>query len=525
MIKKEKILIVTTNLRRDRTKGRIRDPMQPINSLHIGSLLDQARYSLTLYHEYLHGPIEPETYEGVAIVFLSGLQADFDRMRQLSFFFRAQGAVVVAGGNICSLYPDFAGRFFDSVCVGGVENVIDFIKDYEKGNYKKIYYSPTSRIRPYSLDHSLLAKNNINSQLHLIEASRGCDFQCKFCVIPAEGVNYAPYGVDKVAEAIENSLANSPFMSVRNLYPIVWFLDNNFSGDREYMKAVCEMLLKNKRVCSWGALVTQNILKDRELVRFLRRCKCRALFTGLESIDTVILKNLNKSQNLSRENSLIEDIRYAERQGICILYGYLFDPRYSTVREMKSQLDTLINTPGLPLPTYFSFVSPLLGTRLFNESIAGGDLRPGLQLRDMEGEAIAFNSLADKIEDVADFARIINSNLGSVVSPWRVVKSTLKRIKSSKTINPFFWYVYFSGNFRAFQLAGAYRDGDSRTYIAGEDKLDPQYSEYPENITDDEWRMYFEPIEIIDKQGETADWLKAYVSEDEHHLPRDQLKN
>ncbi len=525
MAKKENILIVTTNFRRDRTKGFSKDPMQPINSLHIASLLDQSKYSLTLYHEYLHGPIDPQKYKDVQLVFLSGLQADFDRMRQLSYFFGEQGAMVIAGGNICTLYPDFASRFFDCVCVGGVENVLDVMKDYENGGCKRIYYSPPDKIRPYSIDHSLLPKNNINSHLHLIEASRGCSFQCKFCVIPAEGASHATYGVERLAETIEDSIATSPKFSVRNGYPIVWFVDNNFSDDRDYLKSVCELLLKNKRVRAWGALVTQNILRDRKLVRFLRRCKCRALFTGLESIDTKILKTLNKTQNISRKNTLIDDVRYAEQQGICILYGYLFDPRYSTIRQMKDQLATLVNTPGLPLPTYFSFVSPLLGTGLFSESLSKGDLRPGLQLRDLEGETIAFNTLADDVADVAEFARALNCNLGSLVRPVKVVQSTLKRIWSSKTMNPFFWYVYFTGNFRAFQLSSGYRDGNSRTYIAGADKLDPQYHEYPKDLTEDQWQKYFKPVEVVDNKGQLSSWLRPYVVEKEGVVSTAQLKN
>src|SRR5215468_8592460 len=98
-----RVLIVSTHLRPDRTKRRSRHYLQPIAGLHIASQIDQRQFHVRLYHEDWHGPYDtnnPETYD---LVFLTGLQADFDRMRQLSYHFQRNGAVVVAGGSICSL--------------------------------------------------------------------------------------------------------------------------------------------------------------------------------------------------------------------------------------------------------------------------------------------------------------------------------------------------------------------------------------------------------------------------------------
>ena len=59
-----------------------------------------------------HGPYDTGTLAPgrFAIVFLTGLQMDFDRMRQLSYFFRRAGSLVVAGGSICTLFPEFARK-------------------------------------------------------------------------------------------------------------------------------------------------------------------------------------------------------------------------------------------------------------------------------------------------------------------------------------------------------------------------------------------------------------------------------
>jgi len=70
-------------------------------------------------------------------------------MRQLSFCFRRSGAVVVAGGSICTSFPEFASQFFDSVCAGGVDSVPAVVADFLNGSLKAIYRSPIAQISSY----------------------------------------------------------------------------------------------------------------------------------------------------------------------------------------------------------------------------------------------------------------------------------------------------------------------------------------------------------------------------------------
>ena len=114
-IRRWKVLVVCAHLRPGRTKGSTRYLMQPISGLHVASRIDKRYFDTDLYHEDWHGPFDTTRAAGYDLVFLSGLQPDFDRMRQLSYFFRRSGAKVVAGGSICTLFPEFASQFFDAV--------------------------------------------------------------------------------------------------------------------------------------------------------------------------------------------------------------------------------------------------------------------------------------------------------------------------------------------------------------------------------------------------------------------------
>jgi hypothetical protein len=178
-----------------------------------------------------HGAFGPTDAGQYDIVFLTGLQKDFDRMRQLSFHFRRTGVITVAGGNICSMFPEFASRFFDVVCAGGVDATAAVMRDFERRALQPIYRHPPEQISSYRRDHRLLAQSRIRRPVHVIEASRGCNFKCDFCVIAAERARNATYGVDAVMEAIRDSIAAAPRSSAKRLYPVVWFLDNDFANN------------------------------------------------------------------------------------------------------------------------------------------------------------------------------------------------------------------------------------------------------------------------------------------------------
>src|SRR5574337_1902425 len=107
-------LVICAHLRPCRNKLKSKYLMQPIGGLHIASLLDRGRFEVRLHHEDWHGPFDTSRPVEADIVFLTGLQVDFDRMRQLAFFCKKSGATVVAGGSVCTVFPDFAARFFDA---------------------------------------------------------------------------------------------------------------------------------------------------------------------------------------------------------------------------------------------------------------------------------------------------------------------------------------------------------------------------------------------------------------------------
>jgi hypothetical protein len=503
-------LVICAHLRPGRDKRRTRYFMQPISGLHIGSLIDPRHFDVRLHHEDWHGPFDPARCAGYDLVFLSGLQPDFDRMRQLSYFFRRRGTIVVAGGSICTSFPEFATRFFDVVCAGGVDSVREVVADYLLGSLKPIYRSPADRISSYPLDHSLLAKSGINPLFHLMETSRGCSFKCSFCVVPTEVGVHARYDLATLAAGLENAISSSPVFSFRRWYPMINFLDNNFSDDRSHMLAVAELMGSHPKVRGWSALVTQNILHDHELIRTLARLKCMVLFAGIESLDHEMLRRYNKTQNLSRRFNVIDDVAFAESQGIAMCYGYLFDYRYQSAAEMERQILAIARNPLMPMPVYLSVVAPLAGTASFWDDLRLGQLAPNLRLRDLDGETICHTNLADRREAIVGFIERMFRRPWTVVARFGILVKSVRRIVRARSFNPMRWYIIASANFHCF-IWSSETPSQERTYVAGSDTLDPQYFERPDDLSEADQLRYFDPVKLTDASGRPAQWLKPYM--------------
>ncbi len=508
--RKLRALIICTHLRPGRVKRRSRYVMQPITGLHIASLIDRQRYDVRLYHEDWHGPFDTKQREQYDIVFLTGLQPDFDRMRQLSYFFRRDGAKVVAGGSICTMFPEFAAQFFDAVCSGGVDIVPEVVADFERNSLRSIYRSPTMQISSYAVDYRLLRDNGISPTVHLMEASRGCSFQCSFCVMPQEVGGHATYDISNLSDAINSALTTSPLFSFRRWYPTIIFLDNNFSDDRRHMLNICELMRNDPRIRGWAALVTQNVMHDRKLIKYMADAKCMTLFFGLESFDQDMLKKYKKKQNHGRAQNIIDDIAFVESSGIGVGYGYLFDPRTQTVEEMDRQIRMIGRNSALPMPVYLSVVAPLAGTESFWSDLASGQLAANLRLRDLDGETVAYSKLADNTEAVVAFLERLFRRPWTIVSRFSIIMKTLQRIVRSSTYDPIHWWILAAANLHCFVWSGT-SPAQQRTYLAGSEQLDPQYAEYPHDITPENYTRYFEPVALTDANGGAVDWLKPYV--------------
>ena len=503
-IQKTKVLIICTHVAVDRSQRKDNDTLQPMAGMYVASLLDSKYFDIQLYHEISSGPYNIHGDENFELVFLSGLQKEFDRMKQLSYIFKSRGSTVVAGGSICTLYPEYCSEFFDAVCSGGVEGAGQAATDYRKGDLQKIYQSPSSKTTSLKLNYELLRQAGISTEVHLVEASRGCNYKCNFCSIPAENVRHSVYDLDTTMHNIRNAIRNVGPLNAKFWYPFVYFIDNHFTINKRHVRQLCALLKAEKRLRKWGALFSQDMLADRELVDLLADSKCMTMFVGIESLDHEFLARVNKRQNLKKLSSLMDNIDYAQSKGIIIMYGYLFDPKESTVEAMTKEVNNLYNNPILTFPTFFSFISPLVGTGTFWSSVEKQEFLPDLNLRDLDGSTVAFHNSKSDHATLTEFARVLFSDLSGLVEYSKVLTKTIKYIMRYRMFHPVRMYMVYRANTRPFRRR---RTSTRRTYIGGKDIMDPQYLDIPDGTSEKDRQKYFEPTKITDENGEIAPWL------------------
>lgn len=513
---KFRVLVVCTHFAVDRSVRQDNDTMQPMAGVYVAALLDKEHFDVKLYHEIYHGPYNIHSEEKYDLVYLSGLQKEFDRMKQLSYVFKSQGSVVIAGGSICTLYPEYCAEYFDAVCVGGVEGAGMAADDFRKGQLKQIYTNPSKDSTSLKLDYDLLRRSGISTEVHLVEASRGCNYKCSFCTIPAENVRHSVYSIETTMHNIRNAMNNVGWRDLKYWYPFVYFIDNHFTINKRHVRELCKHLKAEKRLRKWGALFSQDMLADRKLIDLLAESKCLTMFVGIESLDHEFLARVNKRQNLKKLSNLMDNIDYAQSKGIIVMYGYLFDSKESTVESMTKEVMNLYNNPILTFPSFFSFISPLLGTGVFWESVDKQEYLPNLNLRDFEGTTIAFRNSKDDKATLTRFAKSLFSDLGGLVQFSGVLKKTVKFILRYRMFHPIRMYMVYRINTRPFRR---HRTNTERNYIGGTDILDPQYYDLPKGISDADRSKYFEPTKITDENGQIVSWLSKDLIPESQIVP------
>ncbi|MGE5073720.1 MAG: hypothetical protein ACM3MF_09850, partial [Anaerolineae bacterium] len=196
--------------------------------------------------------------------------------------------------------------------------------------------------------------------------------------------------------------------------------------------------------------------------------------------------------------------------GISITYGYLFDPRHQTAEAMARQIRFIANEPLLPMPVYLSVVAPLAGTESFWDELEAGNLAANLRLRDLDGESLCHANLADEPARIVEFIENLFRRPWVITGRWRILLKTLRRIIRAGSWNPVRWYLISTVNLHCFVWSKT-SPSMGRTYRAGDNALDPQYSERPLDISAEDLARYFAPIALTDAHGRPTDWLAAYV--------------
>lgn len=466
----------------------------------LAGLFAAEKCEIRLYDEVYSGWLEQESLFGWPdMLVLTGLNAAFDRFLHLTAYARTKNpnVIIVAGGSLVKMLKHYIRReeFFNYACEGDVEQLADVIQDAWGTDFISAEYREKGWVIPrYDLDYRV-------SLPGFVEASRSCYYRCSFCSITAERARYSSYDIDYVRAQI---------MALKQQSNVI-FVDNNFyTRDPDQLEArfdLLEELYSCGIIKRWAALVTNDFFRDPRLLKRAKDSGCTALFGGIESFDNSVLKNYNKKYIISI--SQFDVIRNCLDAGIAFFYGLVLDPSTRTVPEMESELDLVLDTKNIPLPSFISVAIPTLGTPMFYDALKHEKFLPNVLLRDLDATTIVLKPV-DNMNSVVKFVKGLQINERMLRTVAHNISFFSKHlhlpvdalmymfVSSSMGESKFSKFIKSPHSFRWW--------GHERTYIGGTEKLDMFYS--PSIRVESRYENYFVPTKLTNEQACLVDGLR-----------------
>lgn len=454
------------------------------------------RTDVRVHDEVHHGALlDPRLFEWPDLVVLTGLTVSFDRTRQLSAYFRnaRPGVPIAIGGPIARALPRLCATVFDHVCQGDIESLDELIDDTLGAGHRAGDPAPRFDLAGWSYG------------LGFVETTRNCNFSCAFCSLTGENRAYLPYASGAISRQLEASGRSQMLM----------VLDNNFYGNnRADFERRTDLLGTHWRrgdFRGWGALVTGDFFRNPDNLALVAANGCKALFSGVESLDPAVLKSFNKRHSLSSDPRTLA--RLCAEHGVLFDYGMMLDFTQQTMAEIDGQIDALLASTDTPLPALLSLTIPILGTPYFDEAARAGRLMPNLRLSDLDGQKLVEwpkEPLERVVPYVAGLLRFRGRKSAllrhAVRHAWSRRSSFDVTQSMISLLGPLVRYggTLRIGSFR--QMRQTWRE-PARTYCAMTDTLSAAYR--PSRPLPERFARDFEPLYVTDAAGRLTQEVRA----------------
>jgi radical SAM superfamily enzyme YgiQ (UPF0313 family) len=234
---------------------------------------------------------------------------------------------VVFGGFHASLNPEECLQYGDYVIRGDGHSVValvDFLNNrgiknirqipnlvYKENNQVLFNQTETKAINivpDFSLvrDYYKFSLNRLLRIPLLVNASRGCPYNCSFCSVKAVYPDLRKKGRKTIVNDIKSQIKNQHVLS-RFLPKIIWITDDNFFADKIWARDVLIELAKLKTSYKFVIQARPEIAYDDEILALVKKAGIGIIYMGLESLNPNSLANLKK-------DSTLDDIKYAVKK-------------------------------------------------------------------------------------------------------------------------------------------------------------------------------------------------------------------
>src|SRR6202041_2626406 len=340
--------------------------------------------------------------QNVGLVGIGAMTRMIAKAYRIADAIRATGVPVVMGGpHVTELADEALGRdggprHADAVALGEADETWpQMVNDAARGELKEIYVpvDDTGKERKPSLkQYPVIPWDSIDlKQFNLIpkaatamlqkvgegwgtfrivpvESGRGCPYGCEFCTVTGFFGDSIRFRTNK---SVVDELLLLKARAKSELGQIaVFFIDDNFAINIKRTKSLLRDIIAANAQVNWVAQISANLLRDEELVDLIAAAGGKWVFIGMESIDPLNLKDVNKGFNKPGEYAAVLQ-RLADRNVFAIT-SFIFGMDNDTTGVAERTLKEIRTWPaGLPI---FGLLTPLPATPLYKRLEAAGRL-------------------------------------------------------------------------------------------------------------------------------------------------------
>lgn len=187
-------------------------------------------------------------------------------------------------------------------------------------------------------------------------ASRGCPYQCIFCLWPQVLYGEHLYRKRDPHDVIDEM----EWLLSRYGFKAVYFDDDTFNVDSDYVEEICKEINKRKIEIPWAIMARPDLMNEKVLKNLLDAGLCAVKY-GIESADKRILKSCGKNMDLDKARRMIN---FTKKLGIKVHLTFCLGLPGETDHTIQKTIAFIEDIR--PDSLQFSFATPIPGTAYFN---------------------------------------------------------------------------------------------------------------------------------------------------------------
>src|SRR5258705_8735106 len=290
-------------------------------------------------------------FAGADAVVVSGMHVQAGEIHDIAARAHAAGKVVMLGGPSASaspeMYPDI-----DYLHIGEMGDATDQLI----ARLDESVARPSTQLRLETKDRLPLQDFPIpayeliplkNYLMLTLQFSSGCPYLCEFCDIPNL------YGRQPRLRTAQQVTAELDAMRKQKGHPpVVYFVDDNFIGNRKAAKDMLPHLLAWQKQhgypLQFACEATLNIAKQPEILSLMRECSFLGIFVGIETPEADALRAMRKSQNVAVP--MMESIKTLNDYGLEVTSGIILGLDTDS-DDTETRIKDFIDVSRIPMLT------------------------------------------------------------------------------------------------------------------------------------------------------------------------------